>query len=323
MTTILVGTSAGLYRIPSGRSSSTSSRSRPGRRATCWSRGSGCRRGPSHRTSTSRCPTPPACCGPGRAAGGHPRGAPGAGRRRRRGQPAGRPRSTRSPGRDAWYQPHGGPPAVRTMAVDDEGRIYVNVHVGGIVRSDDEGRSWEPTIDIDVDVHQVVTVPGQPGRVVAATARGLATSDDYGRSLEDPGRRPPRRLRPGGGGERRHDLPVGVGGPGGREGAPSTAAPSPGPAGSASAAAACPSCSPATSTPAASPPPADGRRRRARRPHPPLHRLRPQVAPTHHRPPPHHPGPTHPRRLTGGRLPTWVRRWRPRRRAWPGWERPA
>jgi len=85
-------------------------------------------------------------------------------------------------GRDRWYQPHGGPPAVRTMAADGEGRLYVNVHVGGIVRSDDGGRSWQPTIDIDVDVHQVITVPGAPGRVLAATARGLATSDDYGKS---------------------------------------------------------------------------------------------------------------------------------------------
>jgi len=85
-------------------------------------------------------------------------------------------------GRDAWYQPHGGPPAVRTMAVDDEGRMYVNVHVGGIVRSDDGGQSWQPTIDIDLDVHQVITVPGQPGRVLAATARGLASSDNYGKS---------------------------------------------------------------------------------------------------------------------------------------------
>jgi hypothetical protein len=87
-----------------------------------------------------------------------------------------------APGRDTWYQPHGGPPAVRTMAVDDEGRLYVNVHVGGIVRSDDGGQTWQPTIDVDVDVHQVITVPGQPGRVLAATARGLATSDDYGES---------------------------------------------------------------------------------------------------------------------------------------------
>ncbi|MEA2901151.1 MAG: hypothetical protein QOH36_1038 [Actinomycetota bacterium] len=83
-------------------------------------------------------------------------------------------------GRDRWYQPHGGPPSARTTAVDDEGRMYVNVHVGGIVRSDDGGQTWEPTIDIDADVHQVATVPGHPGHVVAATARGMAFSDDYG-----------------------------------------------------------------------------------------------------------------------------------------------
>ncbi|HVF15176.1 MAG TPA: hypothetical protein VM942_11285 [Acidimicrobiales bacterium] len=85
-------------------------------------------------------------------------------------------------GRETWHQPHGGPPAVRTMAVDDEGRMYVNVHVGGIVRSDDGGRTWQPTIEVDVDVHQVATVPGAPGMVLAATAKGLATSDNYGKS---------------------------------------------------------------------------------------------------------------------------------------------
>lgn len=87
----------------------------------------------------------------------------------------------RAPGRDRWYTPFGAPPEVRSMAVDGEGTLYVNVHVGGILRSSDGGRSWTPTIDIDVDVHQVITVAGQPGRVLAATARGLADSDDYGR----------------------------------------------------------------------------------------------------------------------------------------------
>jgi hypothetical protein len=84
-------------------------------------------------------------------------------------------------GRDSWYQPHGGRPTARTTAIDDEGGLYVNVHVGGIVRSDDDGRSWQSTIDIETDVHQVATVPGHPGHVVAATARGMAFSEDYGR----------------------------------------------------------------------------------------------------------------------------------------------
>lgn len=82
--------------------------------------------------------------------------------------------------RSSWYTPWGGPPAVRTIASTDDGTLYVNVHVGGILRSDDGGARWCPTIDINADVHEVATVPGQPDAVVAATARGLAVSHDRG-----------------------------------------------------------------------------------------------------------------------------------------------
>jgi photosystem II stability/assembly factor-like uncharacterized protein len=82
--------------------------------------------------------------------------------------------------REKWYTPWGGPPDSRSMAVDPAGTIYVNVHVGGIVRSTDGGQTWEPTIDIDSDVHQVIAVDGRPGTVLAATAQGLATSEDSG-----------------------------------------------------------------------------------------------------------------------------------------------
>jgi hypothetical protein len=86
-------------------------------------------------------------------------------------------------GRDGWYTPWGGPPATRSISEDDDA-VYVNVHVGGIVRSRDEGRSWEPTIDIDADVHKVWA--GQPG-VFAACALGLAVSRDGGEtwSIDD------------------------------------------------------------------------------------------------------------------------------------------
>lgn len=82
--------------------------------------------------------------------------------------------------RASWYTPWGGPPAVRTIAAAEDGTLYVNVHVGGILRSDDAGASWRPTIDIQADVHEVTTVPGRPDTVVAATARGLAVSHDRG-----------------------------------------------------------------------------------------------------------------------------------------------
>jgi hypothetical protein len=85
-------------------------------------------------------------------------------------------------GRQKWYTPWGGPPAVRSMAVDLAGRIHVNVHVGGIPRSTDGARTWEPTIDIDADVHQVIAHPTQPDLALAAGAVGLAHSEDGGTS---------------------------------------------------------------------------------------------------------------------------------------------
>jgi hypothetical protein len=85
-----------------------------------------------------------------------------------------------APGRDDWYTPWGGPPDTRSLARGGDGTLYANVHVGGILRSSDGGERWEPTIDIDADVHQVVAHPGHPSVVLAACARGLAGSEDDG-----------------------------------------------------------------------------------------------------------------------------------------------
>jgi hypothetical protein len=81
-------------------------------------------------------------------------------------------------GRDAWYTPWGGPPATRSIAEWGED-VYVNVHVGGVLRTSDGAASWTPTIDIDADVHQVATAEGL---VLAAGARGLSRSADRGSS---------------------------------------------------------------------------------------------------------------------------------------------
>jgi hypothetical protein len=79
-------------------------------------------------------------------------------------------------GRETWHTPWGGPPDTRSMANWDE-EIYVNVHVGGILRSGDGGATWTPTIDVDDDVHHVTTAAGM---VLAACAGGLAVSTDRG-----------------------------------------------------------------------------------------------------------------------------------------------
>ena len=86
-------------------------------------------------------------------------------------------------GRDTWFTPWGGPPDVRSMSADPKGAVYANVHVGGVPRSEDGGKSWHPTIDVEADVHQVLCDPGS-GLVLAATAGGLAVSADGGRSWE-------------------------------------------------------------------------------------------------------------------------------------------
>lgn len=83
-----------------------------------------------------------------------------------------------APGRQSWYTPWGGPPDTRWIAAAPDGRVYVNVHVGGIVAAPGPGGPWSPTIDVDADVHQVEVGPG--GRVLVACALGHASSDDGG-----------------------------------------------------------------------------------------------------------------------------------------------
>ena len=79
-------------------------------------------------------------------------------------------------GRASWYTPWGGPPDTRSIANWDDD-VYVNVHVGGILRTDNGGQTWTPTIDVDADVHHVTT---SEGMVLAACAGGLAASTDRG-----------------------------------------------------------------------------------------------------------------------------------------------
>ena len=93
------------------------------------------------------------------------------------------------PGRDSWYagsalingQLVGPPLGVRSMTATSDGAVLLaNVHVGGIPRSTDGGVTWQPTIDVDSDVHEVCGHPVDRHTVIAAAAIGLCISRDGG-----------------------------------------------------------------------------------------------------------------------------------------------
>jgi photosystem II stability/assembly factor-like uncharacterized protein len=92
-------------------------------------------------------------------------------------------------GRDTWYagsavingQRVGPPLGIRSITATADGRVLLaNVHVGGVPRSTDSGATWQPTIDIDTDVHQVCAHPTDPNIVIAAAGVGLCISQDGG-----------------------------------------------------------------------------------------------------------------------------------------------
>jgi photosystem II stability/assembly factor-like uncharacterized protein len=95
----------------------------------------------------------------------------------------------RVPGRDEWFagsaivngQRVGPPLGIRSVAANSDGSVlYANVHVGGIPRSLDGGETWQPTIAVNSDVHEVCAHPADPDIVVAASAVGLCISRDAG-----------------------------------------------------------------------------------------------------------------------------------------------
>lgn len=99
------------------------------------------------------------------------------------------------------YSPEAG--CVRGFAVAESGpnatRVYAAVEVGGVLISDDHGRTWylaqgsdgNPAMDrelgnlIHPDVHSITVHPASPDKVLAATGGGLYQSTDGGRSWKN------------------------------------------------------------------------------------------------------------------------------------------
>jgi photosystem II stability/assembly factor-like uncharacterized protein len=83
-------------------------------------------------------------------------------------------------GRDTWYTPWGAPADVRSISAGTDGSLYVNVHVGGVLRSTDGGTTWRPLLDIEHDVHQVYAPAGHRHLVLVAAFDGFGVSRDGG-----------------------------------------------------------------------------------------------------------------------------------------------
>ncbi|MBM2810777.1 MAG: xghA [Chloroflexi bacterium] len=83
-----------------------------------------------------------------------------------------------------WFPvyPHDG--HVKYLHVDprDGDRIYLAIEHGGIMRTDDGGRTWEDLCDgfENLDLHFVMTHPTQENVVYACGARGVHRSEDFG-----------------------------------------------------------------------------------------------------------------------------------------------
>jgi hypothetical protein len=80
-------------------------------------------------------------------------------------------------GRSGWSTPWGGPPDTRSLARHKDS-LLVNVHVGGLWRSDDD--AWLESVPAEADVHQVVATDDV---IVVAAATGIGQSSDGGRTF--------------------------------------------------------------------------------------------------------------------------------------------
>jgi photosystem II stability/assembly factor-like uncharacterized protein len=95
-------------------------------------------------------------------------------------------------GRDAWYTPWGGPPETRSLARTDDNVLLASIHVGGIPRSDDGGRTWRMSADglhasycravaVTADAVILSASEGPRGRTSALYRRGLNATGPFER----------------------------------------------------------------------------------------------------------------------------------------------
>lgn len=88
------------------------------------------------------------------------------------------------PGANTWTAPWG-TPHISTIVIDptNPGILYVGIEVGGILRSEDEGKSWsELGHGLHKDVHTLALHSANPETIYAATGDGFYRSKDRGQN---------------------------------------------------------------------------------------------------------------------------------------------
>jgi len=84
------------------------------------------------------------------------------------------------PGREQWHS-QGPPLGIRALAATcDDSTLLATVHVGGIPRSNDGGKTWAPTVPVAWDVHETRAHPNRPEVIASASAAGFLISLDSG-----------------------------------------------------------------------------------------------------------------------------------------------
>ena len=103
---------------------------------------------------------------------------------------AARPGVRELPSAEEWYfPPRPDTHHVRWLEPDpvSEGRLYVGIEAGALVRTDDAGETWiDRPGGARRDNHSLATHPGAPGRVYAAAGDGYAESRDGGDTWSTP-----------------------------------------------------------------------------------------------------------------------------------------
>ncbi len=89
---------------------------------------------------------------------------------------------------DSWSFP--GPPHVahaKHISFDPRNArtMYVSIEVGGLLRSDDAGRTWHDVPGMYEDVHRLLISPSDPRRMYVSGGAGLWLSDDAGETWQN------------------------------------------------------------------------------------------------------------------------------------------